>query len=849
MNRRSVLFLSLILVCQIMANGFNTTPQYSESENVLYVEETFQSSGNNSSSNNTSGNNSGGGNNTGGNSTTSDAHCLELANLSINQTYYITLNLVNTCSFPINYPGINASSDNSNVQGLYDGWWYQIGWSNSSYAVQPYFAQLTFNHSIQNGTNITLDFEATVMNCGQNNSSYHQCPNSNNSSLSIQFQYIKPQPELIIWSTTISSSSNGNDRIAVGYYSENYTGSVIWEYTSSNGTSTHSSYVSSSSRTTYIYPDTFGTIQICGTIPGDITCTNFTRVLRPLNGYITSPANNYSTHSDGVYVDYFAENFTSGSIRLNGNTVDYISPSYHSNNNSTNNGSWIGLPYGWSTICLYLSGYNNSTLSDCINVYREPAVVRLVIESASLSSDNTYVIVRYKAENFSGYVYWSETGNSSQSSSYASTYLRTTYIYPSTFGTIQICGSLSNFSVTECVSINRIVRLVEGEIYPPSDNFTTIDRVYFSYYANNHTNGNLSLNGALLYELYPHFDSNYNNTTQTWNNNTTQTSTYIPYGHSTICLNLVGEDGTTLSDCFSIERQTPPHFVHIDYPNSASSFTGYMVNLTYTLGNSSNHYFTVNGATILPISNFSNQTTLYVGFGSHMVCVVSFSLSNVMDSDCVNVIMIDPNADSDSDGVIDTFDLCSNTTQGSSVDSEGCAPYQLDSDSDGITDDLDICPSTQQFSNVDADGCAAYQKDTDGDGIMDNLDVCPLTPANSVVDSYGCAISQTDSDNDGVMDDVDICPTTFVGSQVNTDGCAPSQLDSDSDGVVDSFDQCPNSQIGTVVDQTGCAPTSGGNSSNSTSGESSSGLPSIGIVGTLASIGLGLIVINSRRDK
>ena len=195
MNRSSGLFLSLILICQVMANGLNVTPNQSESENFLYLEDIFQSSSNNSSGNNSGGNNSGGGNNTGGNntggnSTTSDAHCLELANLSINQTYYVTLNLVNTCSFSINYPGINASSNNSNVQGLYDGWWYQIGWSNSSYAVQPYFAQLTFNQSIQNGTNITLDFEATVMNCGQNNSSYHQCPNSNKSSLSIHFQYI-----------------------------------------------------------------------------------------------------------------------------------------------------------------------------------------------------------------------------------------------------------------------------------------------------------------------------------------------------------------------------------------------------------------------------------------------------------------------------------------------------------------------------------------------------------------------------------------------------------------------------------------------------------------------------------
>ena len=43
-----------------MANGSNTTPQQSESENFLSVEDIFQSSGNNSSGNNTGGNNTGG---------------------------------------------------------------------------------------------------------------------------------------------------------------------------------------------------------------------------------------------------------------------------------------------------------------------------------------------------------------------------------------------------------------------------------------------------------------------------------------------------------------------------------------------------------------------------------------------------------------------------------------------------------------------------------------------------------------------------------------------------------------------------------------------------------------------
>ncbi len=200
MKVRSAIMMSVFLLVQIASNSFNQTVYEQDDSTPIFNEDFSLMSGNNSSGNST-GNNSGGnntgGNNTGGNSTTSDAHCLELDNLSINNTYFVTLNLVNTCTNPINYPGIDASADNSNVLGLYDAWWYMIEWSNSSYAVQPYSAQLTFNQSIQNGTMITLNFEATVMNCGQNNSWSHQCPNSINSSLSIQFQYIAPAPRAL----------------------------------------------------------------------------------------------------------------------------------------------------------------------------------------------------------------------------------------------------------------------------------------------------------------------------------------------------------------------------------------------------------------------------------------------------------------------------------------------------------------------------------------------------------------------------------------------------------------------------------------------------------------------------
>ncbi len=58
--------------------------------------------------------------------------------------------------------------------------------------------------------------------------------------------------------------------------------------------------------------------------------------------------------------------------------------------------------------------------------------------------------------------------------------------------------------------------------------------------------------------------------------------------------------------------------------------------------------------------------------------------------------------DSDSDGVVDSFDKCPNTQQGIKVDQNGCP---VDSDSDGVVDSFDKCPNTQQGIKVDQNGC------------------------------------------------------------------------------------------------------------------------------------------------
>ena len=646
--------------------------------------------GNNTGGNNTGGNNTGGnntgGNNTGGNNTGSnnDSHCLTVGNFAISSTYFVTIDLINTCSFDINYPGINASADDSGVSGFYNqtSWWYMIG-ANDTYNLS---VQLVFDSSVQNGTNITLDFEAVILNCGTNGT-WHDCPNSTNSTLSYQFQYTPPSVSLIIYSANLNSD---NDRISVVYSSQNYTGYVNWEYNSSNGTSTSSSYTNSYTRTTYIYPSTFGTIQICGTIDNSVTeCVSVNRASRIVEGWLISPNNNTSQNGAYISISYIANNYSNGMITLNGVNYNSVGSSFGENNSG--NGS----------------GNSNA---------------------------------------------WNVSGN---------------------------------------IGI------------------------------------------------------------------------YIPYGMSTICLELEGEDGTEISDCIVVNRIIPTHSVTISYPNSNTSFTGENISLTYLLENSSMHYFTVDGVTTYASNSSwsSNQIQILIGFGTHSICVVSADYASQLDWDCITVTMLNPNADFDSDGVVDLSDLCPHTPTTESANSDGCSTSQLDSDSDGVADNVDICPATQQFSTVNSVGCSALQRDSDGDGVMDNLDVCPSSPANSIVDAYGCSNTQTDSDNDGVVDSSDMCPNTIVGSQVNANGCASSQLDSDSDGIVDSFDLCSNTSIGTVVDQTGCPYSTSGNSSGtnngSTGGGSSSsggssgggGLPSVGVVGTIAAIAIGFIFTTRREDE
>ena len=179
MDKKISLFLAILMLTQVASFALEEVPVEIEKGEVFTSDESWETSGRNNSSS--------------GNNSSSDAHCLVLNNLTMNHTYYVSIYLVNTCSDGINYPGINASSDNSGVDGLQEMWWYVIPGANtnsSNISDYPYYhmnLQLSLNQSIPNGTTITLYFEATVLHCGPNNSWSNDCPNSSDSNLSYQF--------------------------------------------------------------------------------------------------------------------------------------------------------------------------------------------------------------------------------------------------------------------------------------------------------------------------------------------------------------------------------------------------------------------------------------------------------------------------------------------------------------------------------------------------------------------------------------------------------------------------------------------------------------------------------------
>ena len=173
MDKKISLFLAILMLTQVASFALEEVPVEIEKGEIFMDDDSWETSGRNSTGNNTTGNN--------------DSHCLTVGNFSMNNSYFVTIDLINICSFGLNYPGINASADHPGVSGFYNqtSWWYMIG-ANGTYNLS---VQLEFESSVLDGTNITLDFEAAILNCGTNGT-WHDCPDSNDSTLSYQFTFM-----------------------------------------------------------------------------------------------------------------------------------------------------------------------------------------------------------------------------------------------------------------------------------------------------------------------------------------------------------------------------------------------------------------------------------------------------------------------------------------------------------------------------------------------------------------------------------------------------------------------------------------------------------------------------------
>jgi len=694
-------------------------------------------------------------------------------------------------------------------------------------------------------------------------------------------------------------SNNNVDYLRLQASVNNYSGYIHWNATSTD----HSSNISTISWNSYVYSNTntsdtyrsvgYGNVTVCASInnANNVSvnpnsrlndCIEIQVIPRTATVAIASIQSiSNSSLINSAYLYYDSDNHSHGYVYVNGNQRGYIGSKYSSGqyNNSSNGSSQnhasyyiqsYYLTHGNNTICVEVFSEDGRNVSDCITYFIPYPQYRLIIESPVNQTDfyNGFISLSYETENYSGTIFWtlnSQNGNMS-TSSYASTYLRTIDFTPDFFGIIDICGSfnVNTTPVQSCVTVNLVPRPLEGGIVAPLNNSVVGAYVTIEYWAHNFTYGEITINGNTIDTMGSHFTSNGSGISEEEqnnmsNNNSTSVNydyTYanLSYGISTICLELAGENATVLLDCIVVNRVVPTHLVQITSPVNNSNIISSNITVTYLLKNSTSHQFTVDGQSASIWSagsgSISSWIQIYTGFGNHTICVISYDFASQMHSDCIDVSMLDPNADADSDGVSDHSDYCPNTPSSEISDSNGCSPSQLDDDNDGIMNNHDQCANTVLHQSVDSSGCSAAQRDSDGDGVSDLNDACPNSPQSAVTDANGCADSQLDSDNDGVSDDVDICPNTIVGSQVDSDGCANSQKDSDSDGVVDSFDQCPNTALNTVVDQTGCPHSSNSGGSNGSSGSeepSSGGLPGFEPLYLVISIFFALIVISRKK--
>jgi hypothetical protein len=182
--------------------------------------------------------------------------------------------------------------------------------------------------------------------------------------------------------------------------------------------------------------------------------------------------------------------------------------------------------------------------------------------------------------------------------------------------------------------------------------------------------------------------------------------------------------------------------------------------------------------------------------------------------------------DSDSDGICDNADNCSDTNACNYADpanaacespvgcdtcSDGTGTGTIvdnDADDDGTCDSADGCPNDPAKTEPGICGCGNVDTDVDSDGVCDDSDNCTDTSAcnyaaagNSTCDTpTGCdtcsdatgtgSTVDNDADDDGTCDSADGCPGDPAKTEPGICGCGNVDTDVDSDGLCDDSDNC-----------------------------------------------------------
>lgn len=133
--------------------------------------------------------------------------------------------------------------------------------------------------------------------------------------------------------------------------------------------------------------------------------------------------------------------------------------------------------------------------------------------------------------------------------------------------------------------------------------------------------------------------------------------------------------------------------------------------------------------------------------------------------------------DSDSDGVSDLKELAF-----------GSLIFNADSDFDGLIDSFETNVASEDLLDVDNDGVPAYfDRDSDGDGISDSIESGADTDGDGIANSM-----DQDADGNGIPDAEEFGDNPVLPIDSDNDGILDfADLDDDNDSIFDNYDTSP----------------------------------------------------------